>query len=47
VGNPIQPLDQYKRLNAHLSRVPQLREQFRELKDRVEELEKLLSQNRD
>jgi UDP-3-O-[3-hydroxymyristoyl] glucosamine N-acyltransferase len=42
-GIPIQPLEAYKRLNAHLGRVPQLREELKALKDRVEELEKNLA----
>lgn len=41
-GIPIQPLDEYKRLNAHLSRVPQLREEIKTLKKRIEQLEKNL-----
>ena len=44
-GIPIQPLDEYKRLNAHLGRVPQLREEVKELKKRVSQLEAEL-QNR-
>ena len=39
-GIPVQPLDEYKRLNAHLGRLPQLREDLKELKKRIEELEK-------
>lgn len=38
-GIPIQPLDEYKRLNAHISRVPQVREQLKKLQDRVKDLE--------
>jgi UDP-3-O-[3-hydroxymyristoyl] glucosamine N-acyltransferase len=38
-GIPIQPLDEYKRLNAHLGRLPQLREEVKELKKRLQELE--------
>jgi UDP-3-O-[3-hydroxymyristoyl] glucosamine N-acyltransferase len=38
-GIPIQPLDEYKRLNAHLSRVPQLRKEVKELKDKLAQLE--------
>jgi len=45
-GIPIQPLDEYKRLNAHLSRVPQMRDELKELKARVQELEQRLL-NRD
>jgi len=41
-GIPIQPLDEYKRLNAHLSRVPAMRAELKELKDRVKELEQQL-----
>ncbi|HEY8184671.1 MAG TPA: UDP-3-O-(3-hydroxymyristoyl)glucosamine N-acyltransferase [Pyrinomonadaceae bacterium] len=39
-GIPIQPLDEYKRLNAHFGRLPQMREEIRELRKRLEELEK-------
>ena len=38
-GIPIQPLDEYKRMNAHLGRLPQMREDLKELKARVKELE--------
>jgi len=41
-GIPIQPLDEYKRLNAHLSRVPAMRDELKKLKDRVKELEQQL-----
>jgi len=41
-GIPIQPLDEYKRLNAHLGRVPQMREELRELTERVKLLEQQL-----
>jgi len=39
-GIPIQPLDDYKRLNAHLGRLPQMREEIQELRRRLEDLEK-------
>ncbi len=46
-GIPIQPLDEYKRLNAHLSRVPAMRDELKELNNRVKELEQeLLKRNR-
>jgi len=38
-GIPVQPLDEYKRLNAHIGRLPQMREELKELKARVAELE--------
>ncbi|MEP6637398.1 MAG: UDP-3-O-(3-hydroxymyristoyl)glucosamine N-acyltransferase [Acidobacteriota bacterium] len=39
-GIPIQPLDEYKRLNAHVGRLPRMREEIKELRGRLEELEK-------
>jgi UDP-3-O-[3-hydroxymyristoyl] glucosamine N-acyltransferase len=39
-GIPIQPLDEYKRLNAHLGRLPQMREEIKELRKQLEELRK-------
>ncbi len=42
-GIPIQPLAEYKRLNAHLGRLPQMREELKELRERVKELEGKLS----
>jgi UDP-3-O-[3-hydroxymyristoyl] glucosamine N-acyltransferase len=38
-GIPIQPLDEYKRLNAHISRLPHVRQELKELSARVKELE--------
>ena len=34
-GIPIQPLDEYKRMNAHLGRLPQMREEIKELRKTV------------
>jgi UDP-3-O-[3-hydroxymyristoyl] glucosamine N-acyltransferase len=39
-GIPIQPLDEYKRLNAHVSRLPRMREELKEVRERVEKLER-------
>jgi UDP-3-O-[3-hydroxymyristoyl] glucosamine N-acyltransferase len=39
-GIPIQPLDEYKRMNAHLGRLPQMREEIKELRKQLEELQK-------
>ncbi|HKU73602.1 MAG TPA: UDP-3-O-(3-hydroxymyristoyl)glucosamine N-acyltransferase [Pyrinomonadaceae bacterium] len=39
-GIPIQPLDQYKRMNAHMNRLPQLREDLKRLEREIEELKK-------
>lgn len=38
-GIPIQPLDEYKRLNAHLGRLPQIREDLKEMNRRLKRLE--------
>ena len=37
-GIPIQPLDEYKRLNAHISRLPRIREELKELRREIDEL---------
>jgi UDP-3-O-[3-hydroxymyristoyl] glucosamine N-acyltransferase len=37
-GIPVQPLDEYKRLNAHMNRLPQMREEIKRLREEVEEL---------
>jgi UDP-3-O-[3-hydroxymyristoyl] glucosamine N-acyltransferase len=37
-GIPVQPLDQYKRLNAHINRLPQMREEMKELRRQLKEL---------
>ena len=41
-GIPIQPLDEYKRLNAHLGRLPQMRKEITELRRQLEELQEKL-----
>lgn len=37
-GVPVRPLDEYKRLNAHFGRLPQMREELTELRRQVREL---------
>ena len=44
-GIPIQPLDEYKRLNAHLGRLPQMRGELKDLRQRVKELEDRINKN--
>ena len=39
-GIPVQPLDQYKRMNAHMNRLPQMREDIKRLQQEIEELRK-------
>jgi UDP-3-O-[3-hydroxymyristoyl] glucosamine N-acyltransferase len=39
-GIPIQPLNEYKRMNAHLGRLAQMREEIKELRKELEELKK-------
>jgi UDP-3-O-[3-hydroxymyristoyl] glucosamine N-acyltransferase len=41
-GIPIQPLDEYKRLNAHISRLPHVRQQIKDLSERIKILERQL-----
>lgn len=38
-GVPVQPLDEYKRRNALIGRLPRMREEIKELRKRLEELE--------
>src|SRR5213075_546466 len=46
-GIPIQPLDEYKRLNAHISRLPHVRKELKDLTERIKELEAQLLKHRD
>jgi UDP-3-O-[3-hydroxymyristoyl] glucosamine N-acyltransferase len=39
-GIPIQPLNEYKRMNAHMNRLPQMRDEIKRLEEQVEELKK-------
>ncbi|HEY0762560.1 MAG TPA: UDP-3-O-(3-hydroxymyristoyl)glucosamine N-acyltransferase [Pyrinomonadaceae bacterium] len=39
-GIPVQPLDEYKRMNAHMNRLPQMREDIKRLEKEIEELKK-------
>ena len=41
-GIPIQPLDEYKRMNAHMNRLPQMRDEIKKLHDEIEELREKL-----
>ncbi|HEX6718956.1 MAG TPA: UDP-3-O-(3-hydroxymyristoyl)glucosamine N-acyltransferase [Pyrinomonadaceae bacterium] len=41
-GIPVQPLDQYKRMNAHMNRLPEMREEIKRLQEQIEELRKKL-----
>lgn len=43
-GVPVQPLDQYKRLNAHVGRLPKTREEVKELQRQVEEIRAKLTE---
>jgi UDP-3-O-[3-hydroxymyristoyl] glucosamine N-acyltransferase len=44
-GIPVQPLDQYKRLNAHLNRLPEMREQLKRLEQEIKDLREKLANN--
>jgi len=43
-GIPVQPLADYKRMNAHLGRLPEMREELKKLRERVKQLEEKLPQ---
>jgi UDP-3-O-[3-hydroxymyristoyl] glucosamine N-acyltransferase len=43
-GVPVRPLDEYKRLNAHFGRLPQMRAEIDELKRQVRELSARLAE---
>ncbi|HEV7373935.1 MAG TPA: UDP-3-O-(3-hydroxymyristoyl)glucosamine N-acyltransferase [Pyrinomonadaceae bacterium] len=45
-GIPVQPLDKYKRLNAHINRLPQMREEIKELRKQLKELQEKLEETR-
>jgi UDP-3-O-[3-hydroxymyristoyl] glucosamine N-acyltransferase len=42
-GVPVQPLDDYKRQNAHVKALPRLREEVTQLRDRLLEIEKIIA----
>jgi UDP-3-O-[3-hydroxymyristoyl] glucosamine N-acyltransferase len=44
-GIPIQPLDEYKRLNAHLHRLPGIWKQLKELQEQLKELQESKNKN--
>ncbi len=46
-GVPVRPLDEYKRLNAHFGRLPQMRAEIEELKRQVRELSAQLAEKPD
>jgi UDP-3-O-[3-hydroxymyristoyl] glucosamine N-acyltransferase len=46
-GVPVRPLDEYKRLNAHFGRLPQMRAELDELRRRVAELAALVETKAD
>jgi UDP-3-O-[3-hydroxymyristoyl] glucosamine N-acyltransferase len=39
-GIPVQPLDQYKRMNAHLGRLGEMRERLKDLEEQIAELKR-------
>jgi UDP-3-O-[3-hydroxymyristoyl] glucosamine N-acyltransferase len=44
-GIPVQPLADYKRMNAHLGRLPEMREELKKLRERIKQLEERLQGN--
>jgi UDP-3-O-[3-hydroxymyristoyl] glucosamine N-acyltransferase len=43
-GIPVQPLDQFKRMNAHMQRLPEIREKIKELEQQIAELARRLTE---
>ena len=41
-GIPVQPLAEYKRMNAHMNRLPQMREEIKRLREEIAELKEKL-----
>lgn len=41
-GIPVQPLDDYKRMNAHMNRLPQMRDEIKKLHEEIAELRQKL-----
>jgi UDP-3-O-[3-hydroxymyristoyl] glucosamine N-acyltransferase len=46
-GIPVQPLNEYKRLNAHMNRLPQMREEMKELRRQLKELQEKVDGKQD
>ena len=42
-GIPVQPLEDYKRLNAHMNRLPQMRAELKELRQQLRELQEKMN----
>ena len=42
-GIPVQPLDQYKRMNAHMNRLPQMRDEIKRLQEAIKELQEQIT----
>lgn len=38
-GIPVQPLDEYKRINAHMNRLPQMRQEIKEMREAIKKLQ--------
>ncbi len=45
-GIPVQPLGEYKRINAHVNRLPQMREELKELRRQLKELQEKIDGTR-
>jgi UDP-3-O-[3-hydroxymyristoyl] glucosamine N-acyltransferase len=43
-GIPVQPLNEYKRLNAHMNRLPEMREELKELRRQLKELQEKMDE---
>ncbi len=46
-GIPVQPLDQYKRMNAYLNRLPQMYERLKQLENKLARIDEILQDEQD
>src|SRR5829696_2770007 len=46
-GIPVQPLDQYKRMNAYMNRLPQMNERLKQLEDKLDRIDKIFQDEQD
>ena len=46
-GIPVQPLDQYKRMNAYMNRLPQMHERLKQLENKLDRIDKIFQDEQD
>ncbi len=46
-GIPVQPLDQYKRMNAYMNRLPQMNKRLKQLEEKLDRIDKIFQDKQD